>query len=186
LNLVCHAFASVRTSVPMRVGIELFVSGHSTVKQPALRLNLFFKAGTSTSAISQAPGAASAQYRRAASDPIHRIGRLLNTLTPHPFLCRNPHAPSAETGWDGIGNLGLMASRPGQPVFNSATSDGSRDRLETLEEARRNCLKELPGIGGSEPFSLTLAPPRQRLFRDPVQGNHCELRTPFEALTRRS
>jgi hypothetical protein len=139
LNLVCHAFACVRTSVPMRVGIELFVSGQSTVKQSAWRLNLFFKAGTSTPQ-SREPGRCrfGAVPTGAASDPIHRIGRLLNTLTPHRFLCRNPHAPSAETGCDSIGNLGLMASRSGQPVFTPRRPTARAIAWGPWKKARRD------------------------------------------------
>jgi hypothetical protein len=39
----CQAFASVRTSVAMVVGMEVRVVGHNTVRQSAQRLGLFFR-----------------------------------------------------------------------------------------------------------------------------------------------
>jgi hypothetical protein len=138
LILVCHAFARVRTSVPMRVEIELFVIGHSTVKQSAWRLNLFFEAGTLTSAVSRLGrrrvGAVPTGQR---NNPITSHRAVVKPLTRHPFLCRRPHATVGRTGvarhrkpWPYALKLRPAGLTPRRPMTRA-------DRVATLEEARR-------------------------------------------------
>jgi hypothetical protein len=56
----CQAFASVRTSVAMVVGMEVRVVGHNTVRQSAQRLGLFFRGMYIASLIERPIGAAPA------------------------------------------------------------------------------------------------------------------------------